>query len=143
MPAYSFGRIFHVRLVFVGSGYLDRWFQYRHKVTSEADADENRPERSFWRVGANDRFPNLKFVELGLIASRKKLLHRFPKICFRFFDRSVAGIFARKATQVRAVGIAIDLSQKQTRRDPSSRFIGMLNRDDAFEHGAMVNVRQV
>jgi hypothetical protein len=42
-PAYSSGRIFNVRLIFVGRDYFHFGFQYRHKVTGEADADKNRP----------------------------------------------------------------------------------------------------
>ena len=61
MLAVSCSRVFHVRFVFVGRVYSHFGFSYRHKITGEADADKNRPERFFWHVCPNDRFPKLEF----------------------------------------------------------------------------------
>ena len=47
MLAVSCSRVFHVRFVFVGRVYSHFGFSYRHKITGEADADKNRPERFF------------------------------------------------------------------------------------------------
>lgn len=102
-----------MRFVLVGRGYFHFGFQYRHKVAGKADANKNRPERFLRRECANDQFSKLEFVELCLVAPREKLLHRFPQIGFRFFERAVSGVFARKAAQVRAVRIAINLGQEQ------------------------------
>src|ERR1700691_2912352 len=141
--AYSAGRIFHVRLVLAGRSYLYLGLQYWNQVTGEADADKDCPERFLRCVGPNHQFPELESVKLCFIASRKQLLHRFPKIGFRFFERPVAGVLARKTPQVGTVGIGIDLGQEYAGRDPRSRLIGVLDRDDSLENGAMVDVRQM
>ena len=78
MLAVSCSRVFHVRFVFVGRVYSHFGFSYRHKITGEADADKNRPERFFWHVCPNDRFPKVEFAEACFITPLKKLLHRFP-----------------------------------------------------------------
>lgn len=64
----------------MGGSDLDLGFQYRREVTGEADADKHCAEFFLRSECANHRFPEFEPLEFFLVASLKKLLHRFAKI---------------------------------------------------------------